>query len=164
MRNQRGFTLVELLVAIAITGIIGSTAAMSVQQVIMGTTLSNDKNTAINNVRNAGYWISRDVQMAQPSKIKDSDELGANELANELLYLGWQEWGGSPHTVNYTLQDGELWRDYDGGKTLIAQYIKPKQNGVTDCHWDGEVLTGNITAQVSGKIETRTFQVKPRPD
>jgi len=155
-RNQKGFTLIELLVAIALTGIIGTAAAMSIHQILTGTVLSNDQNTAINQVRNAGYWISRDALTAQ--SVNDNPE------DPKFLELTWQEWDGTPHTVYYTLEDGTLRRNYDGQETLIAQYIRPKETGVTDCHWDGETLTVNITAQVGDKTETRTFEVKPRPD
>jgi len=159
-KNQRGFTMIELLVIIALTGIIGAAATMSIHQIFTGTALSNDQNTAINQVRNAGHWISRDVQMAKPNTIVVYEPTEQN-------FLGLTIWedpnGDTTHTVTYTLQDGKLWRNYDAEQTLIAQYIKPK-GADTDCHWDGEVLTVNITAQVGDKTETRTFQVKPRPD
>jgi len=154
--NQKGFTLIELLIVIAITGIIGAAATMAVRQILIGTVLSNDQNTAINQVRNAGYWISRDALMAQ--SVNDTPE------DSKFLELTWQEWdGNTTHTVsyNYTLEYGTLWRNYDGQPMFIAEHIEA---GITDCHWDGEVLTVNITAQVGDKTETRTFQVKPRPD
>lgn len=156
-RSQKGFTLVELVIAIALAGIIGAAITVSTHQVITGTTLSNDRNTAVNQVRNACHWISRDVQMAQTV---DDNPGGAR-----LLELTWVEWAGTPRTVYYVLQVGELWRHYGGQQTLIAQYIKPKGAG-TDCHWDEleKVLSVNISAEVSGKTETRAFQVKPRPD
>jgi len=156
-RAQKGFTLVELMIAVAITGIIGAAATMSLHQVITGTTLSNDRNTAINQVRNACHWISRDTQMAQTVNDNPGDP--------KFLELTWVEWDGPSRTVDYILQDDQLWRHYDGQQTLIAQYIKPKGAG-TDCHWDEveKVLSVNITAEVNGKTETRAFQVKPRPD
>lgn len=157
IKNQKGFTLIELLIAIALTGIIGAAAGMSIHQVIIGTALSNDRNTAVNQVRNAGYWISRDTQMAQTVNDNPGDP--------KFLELTWVEWDGTVHTVYYALQGDKLRRHYDGQQTLIAQYIKPKGAG-TDCHWDEveKVLSVNITAEVSGKTETRAFQVKPRPD
>ena len=165
-RNQRGFTLIELLIAIALTGIIGAAAGMSIHQVIIGTALSNDLNTAVNQVRNAGHWISRDVQMAKPNLIVVNNDPAEQ---NFLELTIWEDASGSTtHAVIYTLQDGELWRDYDGGTTdtLIAQYVASKQGGVTWCDWDPDsgLLSVTISAQVGQKTETRAFEVKPRPD
>jgi Tfp pilus assembly protein FimT len=164
--NQKGIGLVELIIAIAITGIIGAAATMSIHQVLTGTALSNDLNSAINQVRNAGYWISRDVQMAQ--------NVDHNPAGPKLFELTWTDWDDSElHTISYSLESmpaglNKLKRsetDNNGTtQTFIAQSIKPKGEGVTWCQWDGEVLTVTITAQVGGETETRTFQVRPRPD
>lgn len=163
IKNQRGFTLIELLIVIALTGIISAAAAMSIQQVFTGTALSNDQNTAINQVRNAVHWIVRDGQMAKT--------VNDNPGAPKFLELTWGSWNGSEsYNVTYELLDSPdglkvLQRNYDGQQMLIAQYIKPEGAG-TDCHWDEveKVLSVNITAEVNDKTETRTFQVKPRPD
>jgi len=158
-----GFTLIEVLVVIALTGIISAAAAMSIHQVFTGTASSNDQNTVINQVRNAAYWIVRDGQMAKT--VNDNPE------APKFLELTWGSWNGSEsYNVTYELLDSSgglkvLQRNYDGQQMLIAQYIKPEGAG-TDCHWDEveRVLSLNITAEVNDKTETRTFQVKPRPD
>ena len=159
MKNQKGFTLIELIVALAIASVIGVAATMTAHQVITIPVISNDSNTAINQVRNAVNWINRDVQSATPGSITTSPEF---------LSMGQLEWESgtwTTHTVNYTLElaDKELWRDYDGDVPgiLIAQYID-----TASCSWDDveKVLTVNITVQVGTRTETRTFEVKPRPD
>lgn len=161
-RNQRGFTLIELLVAIALTGIIGTTAAMAIHQVLIGTALSNDQNTAINQIRNAGYWISRDALMAQ--SVNASGESGFP------LTLNRTDLDGHTHQVVYTLEDtpGELKQlrrretiDTQETTITVSQYIDVDN---TSCHWDSEVLTINITAQAGDKTETRTFQIRPRSE
>jgi len=63
--SERGFTLIELSVVIAIVALIVIAANMSIFQVVKGTERSNDQLTAIRQVQNAGYWISHDTQMSQ---------------------------------------------------------------------------------------------------
>jgi len=162
-RGQQGFTLIEMLVAIALTSIIGTAAIMAIHQVLIGTVLSNDQNTVINQVRNAGYWIEHDALMAQSVNASGESEFS--------LTLTWTDWDDDAHQVVYGLEPspGELKRlqrqetinDTQVTTTTVGRYIDADN---TSCHWDGEVLTVNITAQVGDKTETRTFQAKPRPD
>jgi len=165
-RNQKGFTLIELLLVIALTGIIGTAAAMSIHQILTGTVLSNDQNTAINQVQNANHWLNLDVQSATPSSINATPE------SPKFLSLELEEWelgAWSTHVVDYSLEPmfgtslKQMWRDYDGQRMPVAQYIDPDN---TNCTWHqvSGVLTVTITAQVNTRTETRTFQVKPRPD
>ncbi len=168
--SQRGFTLIELLIVIALTGIIATAITMSVGQVFTSTIRSDDQNTAINQVSNAAYWISRDAQMAKPGNIVVNNESGDSTFLELLCWESWNATGN--YTIIYKLEPSgglkELRRYYDGASTgtPIARYIKPKETDVTDCSWDGELLTVNITAQVgiNNITETRTFQVNPRPD
>ena len=164
VKSQKGFTLIELIIAIAIAGIIGAAATMALNHMIVIPTISNESNTAINNVRNAVHWINKDVQGADPSTIDDSP------TPPKFLSLEQNKWDDSTstwstHTIEYALENGEMWRSYDGSTpgTLIAQYIDQDNSS---CTWDdtNNVLDVTIIAQVGDETETRTFEVKPRPD
>ena len=168
--SQKGFTLLELLIVIALIGFISVAAAMSIHQVLTGTILSNDTNTAINQVRNAGHWISRDAQMAQTVVADNPTTPEIEPVTGELLILNWTAWDGDAHQVIYSLETmsgglKELQRQETIGTavttTMISQYIDADD---TSCQWDGDTLTVTITAQSGDKSETRTFEVKPRPD
>jgi len=168
MNNQKGFTLIELIVALAIASVIGVAATMTAHQLITIPVISNDSNTAINQVRNAVNWINRDVQSATPSSI--------NTTSPKFLSMEQLEWESdtgnwTTHTVDYSLEAvagaslKELRRYYDSSATgmLIAQYIDTDN---TSCSWNSteKVLTVTITVQVGTRTEARTFEVKPRPD
>ena len=172
-KSQRGFTLIELIIALSIASAIGVAATMTAHNLITIPIMSNDSNTAINQVRNAVNWINRDVQGAAPSTITIDDSPGTPDFFSVSL----QEWASgtwSTHTIAYSLIDmagttglKELWRDYDNGttKNIIAQFIEPEAAGVTECSWDdiNNTLTVTITATVGDQTETRIIQVKPRP-
>jgi len=100
-RRSRAFTLIELIVALAIASVIGVAATMTAHQLITIPVISNDSNTAINQVRNAVNWINRDVQSATPDSI--------NTTSPKFLSLDQMEWESdtgnwTTHTVNYTLE------------------------------------------------------------
>lgn len=166
--NQKGFTLIELLVAIVLTAIISTAAAMAIYQVIAIVPRNNDQNTAINQVRNANHWLNFDIQSAIPGSINTT---GTKFLSLE--QLEWESGTGNwtAYTIDYSLEDMAgsslkvLRRYYDSSATvtLIARYIDPAN---TNCSWNSteKMLSVNITAQVGTRTETRTFEVKPRPD
>jgi type II secretory pathway pseudopilin PulG len=120
-KNQLGFTLIELLLILALTGAVTSATTATVFQVFDGNTRSSNQMEAIRQAQNAGYWVSHDAKMAQVIHI--GDKPGTTEL--ELVKLNWTEWNNTAHQASYTLQDTELWRDYDGQSRLVAKYIDP---------------------------------------
>ena len=119
-KNQRGFTLIELLIAIAITGLVSGGITMTLFQVFNINALSTNHMIAVRQVQNAGYWISRDAQMAQ--------SMVTTGVSGFPLTLTWSEWDGTVNQATYTIIGGELERSHsiNGGdptKTLVAQYI-----------------------------------------
>ena len=156
-KDQKGFTLVELLIVIAITGLISWGITMTIFQVFDINTRSTNRMAAITQLQNAGLWVSQDAQMANNVSTEP-----------EFLQLTWIEWEtGYSHAVNYTLEDNTLQRSYSVGGgdptvTTIAEYIDSDQ---TSCDWDdvNKILTFTVTATVGEESETREYEVKPRP-
>jgi len=64
-RGQKGFTLVEILVVVAILGVIAVPLAYTTITLLTNPARSNDENVVLQQVRNVGDWISRDVQMSR---------------------------------------------------------------------------------------------------
>jgi len=163
-KNQAGFTLIELMVALVISGIIGLGATVSSGQVLNQTSRNSDYTTASRNAMNAIHWISRDAMMAQ--NINGAEGFPQNED----LSLNWVEWDNTVHSANYSLENGILRRIYSDGSqvtnTIIAQYINSDAE-LTNCVSYNGTLTLTITSSVGegSKVVniTRVREIISRP-
>jgi prepilin-type N-terminal cleavage/methylation domain-containing protein len=143
--SQAGFTLVETMTALAITGIISLGAAVASIQIINQTTRDSNYTVASRQTVNALNWISRDALMAQAVEgCGNFPETGA-------LVFKWKGWDNNACTANYTVENGELRRVYSDGAgnadTFIAGYINSDQ-GRTWCTSSNGTITVSITASV----------------
>ena len=172
--GEKGYTLVELLIAITITVMVTGTAGAAIFQILRNTERNNDHITVVRQVENAGYWISRDAQMA----------LGVTATGNltlpDFLSLSWTEWDddGNPiyHSANYTFEGltngiGKLKRNHGSSagaseQTLVAQYIYYDPDDVdatSNTSYQSPVLTVKLTAVFGDIVETREYNIKRRP-
>ncbi len=63
--GEKGFTVIELLLVVAITGVIIAPLTMATITLLTSPQRTTDQGITVREVQNAGYWISRDVQMAR---------------------------------------------------------------------------------------------------
>ncbi len=173
-KSEKGFTIVELLIAVAITAMVGSTAAMTVFQVLRNSEGNNNRMTAMRQVQNAGYWISQDAQMAQ-------NVLTDNLTPPDFLVLNWTVWEygslkSTYHSVTYFFESqtdgiGKLKRrhwssDGENNQTPIAEYIyyNPDDPEKTSkASYQSAVFTLQLTALLPGTTETREYKINRRP-
>ncbi len=159
-KNQRGIAMLELTMALLVTGLIASSIIITISQVFSGNTRSSNHMLAVRQVQSAGYWVSHDTQMAGTvTPTADPDGFP--------LTLTWTDWDSTPHQVVYTLVGSELRRDYDSQETRVAEFINPDP-AMTNCVFANGKLTLTVTATVDTGSqqgsETRTYEVVPRPD
>ena len=163
MKRQRGFTVIEVIVSLMITSIIGLTGAMATGQVLTQSTKNSDYTTASRHAMNAIFWVSRDAQMSQT--VTPSGATGFP------LTLSWTEWDNSQHQVVYSIAGGKLTRSYtiNGGTplaTLVAQYVNSVSQNTT-CNYADRVLTVRVTATVGDGAHalsvSKTREITPRP-
>ena len=181
-KDQRGFSILELVIVILLTGLITTAITTTFFQVFNMNTRTANHMTAVSQVQQAGKIVSEDMLEAQPlSGMIDDNPSGSGEF----LILGWIALNSTAtHKVIYTLEDmpsGDfqiLWRDYYvkeesesefelDSTTKVAEYINPAETNCEcscgGCNCDGLVLTFKVTATVGEESETRVYEVKPRP-
>ena len=168
-KNQLGFTLLELMLVVALTGVISGSVTMTFMQVLNGGTRASNRAIVISQVQSAGYWVSHDTQLAQ------SVEVGAEEDMGFPLVLSWTSWDNSSHEVTYDLEEtaGGLYQltqshVTDGGApvdNIVAKHIESAE--VSPRPYTGGVLTFKVTVTVGAgspqESETREYKVVPRP-
>ena len=161
--NQRAFTLIEIVVILAITSLIGVGTATATVQTLTQSSRNTDFTTASRQVLNAIHWLSRDAQMAQTVEPD-----GASGFP---LTLTWVEWDNTTHQVVYTIEDTSMKRSYsvDGGEPtemVVAQNINP-ETPLTNCEFAGWVLTVKVTATLGQGANavsvTKVREIAPRP-
>lgn len=118
--EDRGLTLIELLVAMAIGTAIVGVMSMSIASIMKITPLNNDRVITLTQVQNAGYWISRDVLGASSVTLPPPEGIFIQ------LYQKESSDDEDPRKVEYVFVDGTtLRREIDDAApgTLIAQYV-----------------------------------------
>jgi prepilin-type N-terminal cleavage/methylation domain-containing protein len=164
-RNRAGFTLIEILAAITITGIISLGAAVATGTVMNQTTHNRDYTSADRQVINALHWIACDAMMAQTV-----NGTGGFPQTNSLS-LQWRGWDNTLYSANYTLTNGELRRVYSDGSSLATTLIATGINSAADktnCVSGNGTLTITITATAGAGSKTvnvtKAAEVSCRPD
>lgn len=169
--NQLGFTLVEMLIVIAIASVITGGITTSIMQILTVSSRNSNHMIAVRQVQQAGKEVSKDGLQAQV--------VNATGTWGFPLIFIWTEWGTNrTHTVTYeligsgavkTLQRSESVTGGNSTTATVAQYIDDTLdppltgNARTRCEWNGEVLTFTVTATVGTRSETRVYRVEPRP-
>jgi prepilin-type N-terminal cleavage/methylation domain-containing protein len=173
-RGQKGFTLIELAIAMAISGLIAGAVTMTMFQIVDTSGRTSNHMTVVRQVQSAGYWVSKDAQMAQVITT------GAEEDDGFPLDLKWTEWGGNTYHITYTLEDmsggvpkKELQRvevknegsvDEETKNIIVAKFI---DSSSTSCEYTDGKLTFKVKATLGDgsvvQTETRTYEIIPRP-
>ena len=145
MKRQRGFALVELLITVAITGLIITFLGTAVYQIFNATEYGNRRMLATHELRNAAHWVCLDGQMASIAS-------GGNELVLTLP---------DDSSIIYALVGSELHRIAGKSQMILARNISSLSFSV-----ENRIITMTVTSSPEGRLnvsEKGTYKVCLRP-
>ncbi len=145
MNGQKGTTMVELLVAIAVTGIIVVFLGTAVYQIINVSEYGNDRLTAMHELQNTAHWFNLDGQKAVTASTESGLLLTISESS----------------TITYSLVGTELRRTEDGSQMTLAKNISSAVFSI-----DNRIITMSLTSSPEGRdnvSESGTYKVFLRP-
>ena len=145
MKDERGITLVELVIATAITGLIVSFLGTAIYQILTVTEYGNDKLAAMHELQNSAYWVSIDGQMASTAD-------ASNGLTLTLP---------DDSSITYSLVGTELRRTAGESQMTLAKNITDASFSV-----ENRIITMILTSSPEGRqnvSEDRTYMVYLRP-
>ena len=146
MKRQSGFTLAEMLVTAAITGVLATVIGTSVFQIFTITEHGNDRLLALHELQNAGFWLNNDGQMAVSA-------VGGGTL---ILTLP------TAQTITYAVSGTSLTRTSGISSITLAQNISSVIFTV-----NGRLVTMDLTSAPVGRSnvsEQVTYVVYLRPE
>ncbi len=168
MRSQKGFTLVEVLVMVAIGGVIITGVLASYQQVVSATMRNTRQTTAVSDVSTAALAIHKDLLMAQGTVDVPADGIPVVVTGAQTVTFNWinfvstdfgggapQE-GGTPHTSTYSLTGTTLTRNYDGQDIIVGRNVTYLAFARSNA--DDRLFTITITSTAPGlPVESETL-------
>jgi prepilin-type N-terminal cleavage/methylation domain-containing protein len=164
-RREAGYTLIEMVMVIAILGLLSLAINQAIAQTVRISSHGTDSMTAIKQVEDTFYWVNIDTQQSQVIKP------GLN--GGFPLKLTWTEWNGTRHAVTYSIDGRDMKRSVsinEGPATgmVVARYLVTDASA-TNCRVTGsgtfslpdvgdsftitggqQASSGNITATVGG--------------
>lgn len=122
-QRQKGFTLIEILVALGITGAVIVSIAMTITTLMMNSQQPSTQQILLQQVKSAGYWIPRDINMASDVT------LGSPNDFSFTINIPVDQQVENDYSVKYLFDGNTLMRQqFDSSdilvaETLVAQYV-----------------------------------------
>jgi Tfp pilus assembly protein PilE len=150
--DERGITLVELLVVLAITALITGTLVTAIYQIYQVTGWGNRELVVQHDLQNAATWLNRDVVSASGAEITGP---------RMVLTIPTSIIDTINITYTYSEAEGTLTR-YSGGSSLIvARHVDSVDFSPTA---GTSAITITLTSRASDVTQSATWHLDMRPE
>jgi len=160
IRDERGITLTELLMALAIMGLIIGILVTALYLIYYVTDWGNNEMRVQHDLRNAATWLNRDVLSASSAHIVNPSQMTLtipyiSSITTDTIYT-------RVITYTFSITDSTLTRDSGDSRLIVARHINsfiPSPTGT---------VTSAITITISswaGKVtRSATLHLDMRPE
>jgi hypothetical protein len=145
MKKEAGMTMVELVAAVAVTGIIVVFLGTAIYQIITISEYGNERLTAWHELQNAAYWFNFDGQRAVTASVSGGLSLTLSDNSS----------------ITYSLVGTELRRTTGGSQMTLARNIASAAFAI-----NSRLVTMSLTSSPEGRdsvSENGTYRAYLRP-
>jgi len=160
--NHKGYTLLELMLVISITGAIVLVVGAGIIQIMRGGPQITERSTAMSDIDNAAHWLVRDLVLAQTTSLVEEVPPVPGITLNWSDLTAWAgDEGSVEHTASYTLSGSQLLRTYDDEETIVGRHLTDVGFSI-----EGKMLSITLTScpGLTESAVTRSFLVQMRSD
>lgn len=160
MKQQRGFTLIELTLGLAIVGAVVMTIGMTITTLLLNYQQPVTREVLLHQVHNAGYQMTRDINMS--NNVTLSDPNGFPFIVN----IPVDQDQNNDYHVDYLLDGDNLKRQqFDSSdnltaESMIAQYVDTG-NTTFESPWEG-LYKFTIKVSLDEETVTVSYEMKQR--
>ena len=161
--SQKGLTFVDLLLGLAIGGVLLAVVVPATHQMMRSTPRITGMSTALSDIDRATHWLSRDARQAQTTNLVSGDTVVTQMTLTGDDLTAWATASGDVnHAITYTHSGTELQRDVDGQISSVGRYLTSVEFSIS-----GRVLTVALTSSPDSFLPrpsvSRTFTIRLRP-
>jgi prepilin-type N-terminal cleavage/methylation domain-containing protein len=137
MKGEKGFTFIEVLIAVSISALLAVGAGMTTMQILTNSRQNNDWNIAVRQAQSIGQQISQDALMV--SNIDIGDDPGTEDV--EFISLLWKDWeNGDTYDTFY------LWFDSEDSLKELRKRVVTRDN------------SGSVISDTTSLVATNIYQ------
>ena len=161
-KNQKGFTLIEILASLAISGVLILGLVASVFQTIRVSESASPQITGLEDIRYTARSIINDIRTAESTDLVDDPEADPVNT----LHLEWTDWTDTQpyrHTCDYSLVGTRVYRERYGWIDKDLDWVKDTEETeipIDELEFYGTSIS-NIEFSLAGDIVTITITSAP---